>query len=248
MIWLILLVLAGCNQGALNEIEGENSPSPSDTHTGELESREPKATPFLEIKGNVDHMVSEKTPSDFPTPDPVPQSLIIAAKENLARRLDITPEEIQLVKLEAVEWPDASLGCPQSGMTYAQGVTPGFWVILEVEGERYAYHTDNLRKVVNCGSEGAQRLRGDESTDTGNLAKDDLAHRLGISADSIDIVAVIRQEFPADAFYCRTMKERVARDESPAVIPGESILLSAAGRKYEYHASDQLILFCRPLR
>ena len=88
---------------------------------------------------------------------------------------------------------------------------------------------------------------GDESTESVKLAKQDLAQRLGVSVDSVTVVAVIGQEFSADAFYCRTTKERIAKDESPAVISGWSILLSASGRRYEHHASGPTVIFCRPL-
>ncbi len=79
------------------------------------------------------------------------------------------------------------------------------------------------------------------------LAKKDLGKRLSVSVDSITVVAVIGQEFSSDAFYCRATKERIARDPAPEVMSGESILLSAAGRRYEYHASGQTVIFCRPL-
>lgn len=78
-------------------------------------------------------------------------------------------------------------------------------------------------------------------------AKEDLAQRLGISVDSVMVVAVIGQEFSTDAFYCRTSKERIAKEEPPLVVSGQSILLRAVGRQYEYHASDQMVVFCRPL-
>ncbi len=78
-------------------------------------------------------------------------------------------------------------------------------------------------------------------------AREDLARRLGVSVESITAGAVIGQEFSADAFYCRTSKDRIARDDSPQVIAGRSILLSAAARRYEYHASDQAVVFCRSL-
>jgi hypothetical protein len=78
-------------------------------------------------------------------------------------------------------------------------------------------------------------------------AQENLARRLRVPVESITVGAVIGQEFSADAFYCRTSKERIARDESPAVISGQSILLSASGRRYEYHASGQTVIFCRPL-
>jgi len=79
-------------------------------------------------------------------------------------------------------------------------------------------------------------------------AKEDLALRLGIPVDGIAIISVIRQRFSTDAFFCRTTKARNAKDESPAIVSGESILLSAQGRRYEYHASDETVIFCRELR
>lgn len=78
-------------------------------------------------------------------------------------------------------------------------------------------------------------------------ARQDLAQRLGVSIDSITVVAVIGQEFSADAFYCQVTKERIAKEESPQEVSGQSILLSASGRRYEYHASGQTVIFCRSL-
>lgn len=78
-------------------------------------------------------------------------------------------------------------------------------------------------------------------------AKEDLAQRLGTPVDSITVAAVIGQEFSTDAFYCRTSKEQIPKEEPPLVVSGQSILLSALGRRYEYHASDQTVIFCRPL-
>ena len=46
--------------------------------------------------------------------------LIIQAKEDLAERLDISPNQIALLSFEEVVWPDSSLGCPQPGMRYIQ--------------------------------------------------------------------------------------------------------------------------------
>jgi hypothetical protein len=82
------------------------------------------------------------------------EQVIRLAQKDLAQRLSLAPEAIRLVSVEAVEWSDASLGCPQPGMMYAQVITPGFRVTLEAEGERYDYHTDTGRLVVLCGEDG----------------------------------------------------------------------------------------------
>jgi hypothetical protein len=72
------------------------------------------------------------------------------AKEDLARRLEISVSEISLISVEAVDWPDTSLGCPQPGMMYAQVITPGFRVILAAKDRTYEYHTDVERFAVLC--------------------------------------------------------------------------------------------------
>ena len=78
-------------------------------------------------------------------------------------------------------------------------------------------------------------------------AREDLARRLGVSVDNVTVDAVIGQEFSIDAFHCRTSKDRIAGDESPQVVSGQSILLNASAHRYEYHASGQTVIFCRPL-
>ncbi|NJD51997.1 MAG: hypothetical protein FIB07_03935 [Candidatus Methanoperedens sp.] len=67
------------------------------------------------------------------------------AKKDLSERLKIPVENIQLVKQEAVEWPDTSLGYPEKGMMYAQVITPGFKIILKAGDKSYEYHSDYKR-------------------------------------------------------------------------------------------------------
>jgi hypothetical protein len=67
------------------------------------------------------------------------------AKKDLSERLNITVSDISLVKEEAVEWPDTSLGYPEKGMMYAQVITPGFKIILKAGEKLYEYHSDYKR-------------------------------------------------------------------------------------------------------
>ena len=43
----------------------------------------------------------------------------------------LTPDQLTVISSEAVNFSDASLGCPQPGMAYAQVITPGYRVLLE---------------------------------------------------------------------------------------------------------------------
>ena len=92
-----------------------------------------------------------------------------------------------------------------------------------------------------------QFLPGDGSTENIELARQDLAKRLGVSIDAVTVAAVIGQEFSTDAFYCRATKERIAKEETPQMVSGYSLLLSVLGHRYEYHASGETVIFCQPL-
>lgn len=69
-------------------------------------------------------------------------AIVEIAKKDLAKRLKVRPESIELAKpVESVTWPDTSLGCPEPGMMYAQVLTPGYRFTLQSGGKLYRYHT-----------------------------------------------------------------------------------------------------------
>jgi hypothetical protein len=91
-----------------------------------------------------------RTPAAQEMTPPEAQAVVRLAEEDLAGRLGLEPDQIELVSVQAVEWSDTSLGCPQPGMMYAQVITPGYRVTLEAEGQTYDYHTNQSDHVVLC--------------------------------------------------------------------------------------------------
>lgn len=67
--------------------------------------------------------------------------LQVAAREVLAERLSVSADMLALVSDHEVQWSDASLGCPQEGMMYAQVITPGHRITFSYEGDHYEVHT-----------------------------------------------------------------------------------------------------------
>ena len=76
-----------------------------------------------------------------PGTDPVALQETNAAIDDLSKRTGIPKSDIKVVSVEAVQWPDASIGCPQPDRMYAQVVTPGYLIILEAGGQMYEYHS-----------------------------------------------------------------------------------------------------------
>ncbi len=73
-----------------------------------------------------------------------------AAITDLAARLKISPDSVQVVSVQATDWPDTSLGCPQPGMFYAQVITLGYRIVLSAEGNQVEYHADKKGRAVTC--------------------------------------------------------------------------------------------------
>ena len=79
-------------------------------------------------------------------PGPAPQrltqdQLVVHAKADLAQRLDLPLEQIELVSVEAVVWPDGSLGCPEPGVEHIQIQREGVLIRLRAGQRVYQYHS-----------------------------------------------------------------------------------------------------------
>ena len=76
------------------------------------------------------------------------KSLVNLAKNDLAQRLSVDINNIITVRLDDVNFSDTSLGLSKPGEMYAQVITPGYIIVLEVNNKYYRYHTDKSSIVV----------------------------------------------------------------------------------------------------
>jgi hypothetical protein len=90
---------------------------------------------------------AETLPADI---DPEARAAVQLAIEDLVQRTAVTRSAVHVLRAQAVEWPDTSLGCPREGMMYAQVITPGYLILLSAEGKVYKYHTDRGNYAVLC--------------------------------------------------------------------------------------------------
>ena len=74
-----------------------------------------------------------------------------AAVNDLASKLKIASDAVQVASVSAVDWSDTSLGCPQPGMFYAQIIVQGYKITLSAGGQQVEYHADQRGRIVTCG-------------------------------------------------------------------------------------------------
>lgn len=79
--------------------------------------------------------------------------IVAPALLDLAQRLGVEPEELEVVSAEEVTWPDGSLGCPQPGMSYTQALVDGSKVVLGYDEKVYIYHAGDDGQPFLCPSE-----------------------------------------------------------------------------------------------
>jgi hypothetical protein len=111
-------------------------------------AREERLTPEVT---RLPDMVPGVTPGT-PVTGEVPAALLEAIVADLAARLGIRSDEIQVVRGESVVWNDGSLGCPEPGMMYTEALVDGYWVVLEHEGQMYDYRATDRGYFRLCES------------------------------------------------------------------------------------------------
>ncbi len=72
----------------------------------------------------------------------------LKARADLVGRLQVDPDTIKLVSVEAVDWPDGCLGVQTPGVMCTMVITPGYRVVLEAGGKQVEYHTNASGDVV----------------------------------------------------------------------------------------------------
>jgi len=117
------------------------------------------ATPTDMITNPLPQATSTAAYDDYPTlapgaipitPGPEEEKMIDLAKEQLAQKFSVHPDEIKVFSVLAFEWPDTGLGCPLAGMSYADVITPGYQITLELDRSNYTFHTDTKEKAILC--------------------------------------------------------------------------------------------------
>lgn len=79
------------------------------------------------------------SPQETPPVSDVPQSVLDQILDDASDRSGMPQEQLQIVRAEAVTWPDASLGCPEPGVMYIQVLTDGFWVEVSAGDQMLDY-------------------------------------------------------------------------------------------------------------
>ena len=156
---IFLVFLSGCGKPTLAVNKPTNEPStPLQTATQIL------PTAALQPAREITPVVSPSA-EVFSTPvsgGGYPQP-VVQSQADLAQRLNISIEQIQVVDIVPKDWSDSCLGISEAGVMCAQMITPGFLVILSSGTTRYEYHTDAMGKNIRLIHQPTLLIEGEKS-------------------------------------------------------------------------------------
>ncbi len=159
-----------------------------------------------------------------------------AAVEYVASELEVSTGEVEVLSVESVEWPDASLGCPKEGEMYADVVTPGYLFVLEAQGRRIEIHTDEKGEtVVFCTPTMDQPLAAAIAL---------VAEEKGISEEEIVLLSAEPVDWPDSSLGCPQPETAYLQ----VITPGYKIVVLAGEEEVEVHTdmTGQNVVICSP--
>jgi len=209
---LTMILLAGCVPVEMATPEASQAVSPAMPSTeATLPPEQPTATIPQPAEGTV---------------APGAVEAVEAAKEFLVIQLGVDKEEIQVVQVTAVEWPDACLGIPATDEMCAQVITPGFVITLETTvdgvGEYFAFHTDESGEALRVLPVALVK------------ARQALAELTGLLLEEIRLVRFEAVDWRDSCLGVVTPGVGCME----VITPGYLIVLEAGGALYEYHTNQ----------
>lgn len=137
-IYGAIALCASCSAGS-SEPPGDGQPSVN-------RQAEFKVVATPQRKG--EPMAMEK-----PKPDKLDarlQAYVDSSRSDLAEKLKVAEDQIELVTADYVTWRDSSLGCPQPGNQYMQALVNGSRVKLRSAGKIFHYHGGKNKAPTLC--------------------------------------------------------------------------------------------------
>jgi hypothetical protein len=165
------------------------------------------------------------------TPETAAEAAVEAARAALARALGLPDYRVTLAGWQPVEWPDACLGVVRMGVLCAQGVTPGYRLMLQANEQLFEYHT-NADGTALASAPANETLAATPAVQAALAA---LMKALGLTEAQIHVVSVAPRVW-SDACLGVAVPGQACAE---VVTPGYNVVLGGSeGQVYEYHTNQ----------
>jgi hypothetical protein len=173
------------------------------------------------------------------------------AIETLSKHLSVSAKDIEVLRIDPVEWRDSSLGCAKPDRGYMQVISPGHQAILKHDGREYAVHMSGKKAFVcePVAGKGQKEvsiaplvtiLTKDQLQE---LARQDLAQRLGIPIEEITVAKSFTTEWRDESLGCPQPERQYKTRRSKGYV----FELQYRGRSFLYNSDLRRAIPCPPI-
>jgi hypothetical protein len=78
----------------------------------------------------------------------LPPDVALNIQNQISQTLGVAVENIQITKVEQMDWPNGCLGLPEGDEVCAEVVTPGWLLTFNINGQEYKYRVDKTGTVI----------------------------------------------------------------------------------------------------
>lgn len=167
------------------------------------------------------------------TADPLP-TFIPAVQRFAAEKFNAAAPQVNIKKIEPVQWPDACLGAAKPGEICAQVITPGYRLQVEINGKLYELHTDNGSQVRLAGTPDASSTPIANLPPVAQAARLWLVDRLKVDLNAIQIISVTPEDWPDGCLGVRKANEMC----TSIIVPGYRIIVTVNGKNMELRTNQ----------
>ena len=151
----VIVLLAACGADDSGESDTSTTPETSSVTSSPTTSPGEPESPDRVTTTSIPPVVGE-----------VPDELLEPILDDAAERAGVAAQELRILRAQAIEWSDGSLGCPQPGEFYTQAIVSGYWVVVEGTDETYDYRVDGQGNFRLCENEIRPPSQGGSATPT----------------------------------------------------------------------------------
>ena len=183
-----------------------------------------------DMDGNQIRMAGDNGPKSGPLNEtPAAQ----AARKSLAEQMGIDVEQVVIQDVASVQWPDSCLGVQNPAESCLAVITPGYRVMLEVDGQLYQVNTNADGSAWRVLEQPAQGQTGEPADPDSAVqaAKTLLAQQLGITESEITLASLEAVDWPNSCLGIDVPGRMCAQ----VITPGFRVVLEAEGKQYAFH-------------
>lgn len=78
----------------------------------------------------------------------LPPDVALNVQNQISETLGVAVENIQITKVEQMDWPNGCLGLPEGDEVCTEVITPGWLLTFNINGQEYRYRVDKTGTVI----------------------------------------------------------------------------------------------------